>query len=309
MMLKEVEGLWHEQFGGTLPAEGFSWPSVELPGHGIEFGLSEAGEINALGEILTKPAVGVFVDAALPRAVRVSEVDRNAGDCGQPLVLRHLAPLIVGHGKASLRSDPIEDGAEAGDGRFRAGIVHPGQGHQQRGALDPCADGGRMASTRDQIAFPMAGNDALIDRRWSLMDAGHVGDGPPAIRAAGAWPATVARLSQAGDQRAAQLAPRHGVERRVDRLVTDLKRRLVRVHASQYACDLLGRRVLSQQALHGVPQGTVRRPSARGLSPSSSRHRRAAAPAVHDSRPPPAGAPVSWAPWPDYASHFAATRD
>lgn len=49
MMFKEVEGLWHEQFGGTLPTEGFSRSDVELPGHGIEFGLSKAGEIHLRG--------------------------------------------------------------------------------------------------------------------------------------------------------------------------------------------------------------------------------------------------------------------
>lgn len=90
MMFKEVEGLWHEQFGGTLPTEGFSRSDVELPGHGIGFGLSEAGEIHPLGEILTQQAMGVFVDAALPGAVRVGEVDRNASEFGQPFVVRHL---------------------------------------------------------------------------------------------------------------------------------------------------------------------------------------------------------------------------
>ena len=35
MMLNEVEGLGHEQFGGALLAEAFSRAGVELPGHGI----------------------------------------------------------------------------------------------------------------------------------------------------------------------------------------------------------------------------------------------------------------------------------
>ena len=65
MMLKEVEGLWHKQFGRALPAEALARPGVELPGDGIKFGLSEPGEIGALGEILPEQAVGVFVDAPL----------------------------------------------------------------------------------------------------------------------------------------------------------------------------------------------------------------------------------------------------
>lgn len=48
MMLKEVEGLRHKEFG----SEAFSWSGIELPGYGIKFDLREFREIGALGEIL-----------------------------------------------------------------------------------------------------------------------------------------------------------------------------------------------------------------------------------------------------------------
>jgi acetyltransferase-like isoleucine patch superfamily enzyme len=38
MMLNEVEGLWHKRVGGTLPAEVFARPGVELPGDGATIG-------------------------------------------------------------------------------------------------------------------------------------------------------------------------------------------------------------------------------------------------------------------------------
>jgi hypothetical protein len=94
MMLKEVEGLRHKEFGRTLPAEALARPGVELPGDGIEFGLSESREVGAFGKILPEQAVGVLVDAPLPRAVRISEVDIDSGHRGEAFVLRHLTSLI-----------------------------------------------------------------------------------------------------------------------------------------------------------------------------------------------------------------------
>lgn len=51
-MFEEVDRLWHEHFNGASKVEALSWPSVELPGNGIEFGLRETGKVGALGEIL-----------------------------------------------------------------------------------------------------------------------------------------------------------------------------------------------------------------------------------------------------------------
>lgn len=95
--------------------------------------------------------------------------------------------------------------------------------------------------------------------RWPLMDAGHVRDEAAAIFTTGPRTAALARLSQTGNQFGTQRAARHGVERGVDRLVTDLKRRVVRVHAVQYASDLFRRMVAPQQAPHVAPQAAIRR--------------------------------------------------
>ena len=109
MMFKEVEGVWHKQFSWASKVETFSGSRIELPGNGIKLCLREAGEIGALGEILAQQAIGILVDAALPRAVRIGEIHGDASDFGKPCVLRHLAPLVVGQGKTSLRIHPIED--------------------------------------------------------------------------------------------------------------------------------------------------------------------------------------------------------
>ena len=43
-MLKEVEGLWHKQFGRTPEVEALARSRIELPGNGIEVGLRESGD-------------------------------------------------------------------------------------------------------------------------------------------------------------------------------------------------------------------------------------------------------------------------
>ena len=90
-------------------------------------------------------------------------------------MLSHLSALIVGEGKTPLRADSVEDGAKAGEGGRRAGIVHLGQSNEQRSSFDQSADGRSIARTFDQVALPVTGNDALVDFRGAQMDAGHVG--------------------------------------------------------------------------------------------------------------------------------------
>ena len=66
---------WEEEFCGCFPAEGFAWSCVEQHGDIVELFLGEDAEIAAFGQVLAEQAVGIFVDAALPWAVRVGEVD------------------------------------------------------------------------------------------------------------------------------------------------------------------------------------------------------------------------------------------
>ena len=193
MMLKEVEGLGHKQFGRTLPVEALVRASVELPGDGIEIGLGESRQVGALGEILPQQSVGVLVDTPLPRAVRIGEVDIDPGHFRDPFVLSHLASLIVSQGTSALSVDAVKDGPETGNCGISGRVVHFCQSQKQRGSFDQRADGRRVASPLDQIALPVARNNALVDFWGAHMDADHVGNGAPAIFAPGARPATLAR--------------------------------------------------------------------------------------------------------------------
>ena len=57
----------------------FSRASVERVGGSVEVALGESGHIGALGEVLAEQTVGVLFRAPLPRRLRVTEVDLDAG--------------------------------------------------------------------------------------------------------------------------------------------------------------------------------------------------------------------------------------
>ena len=74
-------------------------------------------EVRAFGEVLSQQAVGVFVGAALPRALWVAEVDGQASVDAKLCVLSHLCSLVPCQRPAELlgqgrdrRSDRVPDG-------------------------------------------------------------------------------------------------------------------------------------------------------------------------------------------------------
>ena len=60
------------------PAKRLSWSAVECVGDRGELLGRVPGEVGASGEVLAKEPVGVLVGAALPRALRIAEVDLQA---------------------------------------------------------------------------------------------------------------------------------------------------------------------------------------------------------------------------------------
>src|SRR5215213_1475103 len=67
-----------EGLGRCSPAQGFAWPAIEGRSHRCKVVRAVLGQVGALREVLPQQPVGVLVRAALPRAVRVAEVDRHA---------------------------------------------------------------------------------------------------------------------------------------------------------------------------------------------------------------------------------------
>lgn len=107
MMLKQVETLRHEQFGGLLLAEALARPGIKSPSNGIRFRLGKIQGVCSLGEVLPEQCVDVLVDAALPTAMRMGEIDADASNIKSACALRHRMPLNVGHGDTVVRINAL----------------------------------------------------------------------------------------------------------------------------------------------------------------------------------------------------------
>ncbi len=60
--------------------------------------LGDLGEVRLLGKVLTDQTVGVFIQAALPTGIRVSEIDIGIKLGGNPLVMTKLTAVVYGDG-------------------------------------------------------------------------------------------------------------------------------------------------------------------------------------------------------------------
>lgn len=126
----------------------------------IELLLAVAREVSALGQVLTNQSVGVFIGAALPRAVRVAEIHRHLRATAQLLVHRHLPTLVVRHALAHGLSDAKK--------LAREGLHHVGcarglelgqfdEDEPPAGALDQGAHRAGVGRALDEASPPMAG--------------------------------------------------------------------------------------------------------------------------------------------------------
>ena len=80
---------------GCKPVQRFPRPAIHQIGNRIELLLTVPRQVRALGQELANQVVGVFIGAALPRAVRIAEIHRNAGIGAELLVMGHRrAPVI-----------------------------------------------------------------------------------------------------------------------------------------------------------------------------------------------------------------------
>src|SRR3990172_4070465 len=108
MMLPEIERVRGEQLRGALEAQRLAWPRVQFPGNRIQLLLREAAQVGALGQVLAQEAVGVLVDATLPGAVRIGEVDLHPGGLRQLLMCGHFPAPVVSERQTLLRRDAVE---------------------------------------------------------------------------------------------------------------------------------------------------------------------------------------------------------
>jgi putative transposase len=100
-------------FGRGRPAEGLSWSRVEGCGDSGERLGAVHAQVRALRKVLAQQSIGVLVGAALPRALRIAEIDLDACIDFERRVLSHLGALVPGQ-RASKFLRQAYDGARDG---------------------------------------------------------------------------------------------------------------------------------------------------------------------------------------------------
>ena len=255
MMLLKIKIIWGKQLSGTPEAQRLACSGIQFPGDRIEDCLGELAQITALGQVLPQQTVGILVDAALPGAVLIGEVDLHTGGFRQPLVSRHLSALIICHRQARLRLDTIEHMAEAAQRRCGAGVVHLRQHRKEGGALHQGADCRAVMRSLDEIPLPMPGDQPLFNLWRTVMDADHVRDASAPVFTARTGATLGMAKAQPANHFRAQRATRHGVDRSVDGFVRNPQRRRVGMHKCQCASNLLRRVARFEVPQDRVPQG------------------------------------------------------
>jgi len=129
---------------------------------------------------------------------------------------------VVGEALTKRRGNRIQLGRKTRKRRGGRGVGHLGQQHQATLSLYQHTHRGLVAGALDEVAFPVAGHDAIVHLGRAHMDADHVGDLTAPIFASRAGHAGGAAMAQAGYELLTQLSPRLRVDRRIDGLVRDV---------------------------------------------------------------------------------------
>jgi hypothetical protein len=162
-------------FDRGFPSEGFAGSFVHESGDAVEVLLGLLGKVRAFGQELAQEAVGIFVRAALPgmrrnrkqsgglfsrRMMGVAEPDIELQAAGQLGVAGHLQTAIVGEASAQARGQTPHLAGEALQRSFGAVAFNLGENDKAGLALDQGAKRGAVEGALDQIALPVAGDQA-----------------------------------------------------------------------------------------------------------------------------------------------------
>ncbi len=257
-------------------AVAFAGAVVELGGDQLALRLGQTGEAGAFGEILTDEPVGVFVGAALPSVMWISEVDLGPKEALDIFEAMELGAVVGGdavHGVQLAEQQP--DRTARG---FLSGCA------RQFGDADEAAltfhqrqDAG-FALPMHGVSFPVAAPQSLRHNLRSDSDHGFTGEPAPTVLPAVAFTPLLASTSQVPPKRSVPSLVCPDVK--IDRLVTHDRPSVPLKHPH----DLFGADLLPQVLFHrrkvGRPVSAV---TARAPSPAVGhldRERRAVRPVI-----------------------------
>jgi hypothetical protein len=79
---------------GSLKSQCFSGTLIEAQRDLVQVGLTVAGQVGLLRQVLAQEPIGVFVASALPGTLRIAEVNLYIRGHGEAFVLGHLQPAV-----------------------------------------------------------------------------------------------------------------------------------------------------------------------------------------------------------------------
>src|SRR6516162_4777957 len=227
-----------------LEGEGLAGSSVEFGGDGVELVLGAISEARLAWEVWAQETVGVLVAAALPGAARVAEEHRDTSRDGEPRVRGHLLALVPGQ-RPSQRDRQLGNLRGESFGDDICGVTGWESNEHDEAAV-PLDEGRNRAGTlaKDQVAFPMARDCAVVGLGRSFTDVHEVAD--LALTIAGVLrerrrPSRRTLRAQIASQLLAQRAAGLHEQRLIDRLVRHAHLRIIGELAHQPTRDLLRR--------------------------------------------------------------------
>lgn len=153
--------------------------------------------------------------------MRVTKVHRNACVVTQLLVQRHLTALVVGHAVAHglCNAEQLICKALEHVGRAsRLGLRQLDQHHQAAGTLNQGAHSAGVGGTLDQVALPVAREQAVLYVGWAQVNAEHVWDLPTPVLPFTSGHTFVTRMAQGLYQVLLELPDGLGINAVVDGL-------------------------------------------------------------------------------------------
>ncbi len=199
------------------------------------------GEVGAFREVLSQKTVGVLISAALPRAVQVAEVDLEIGGQRQALVIGKFFAVVPGQRAPQFSGQMLNLCRQRCDDGLRFLSAHLSQHNIARAPFDQRRNEA-VLRTSDQVAFPMAGDRAVLDSGGPFPDRDRVFDltETVSLQARVPKPADGACRPQMRKQLLLQNATGLNEQASVDRFVRHACALVIGMLTLQPARDLLG---------------------------------------------------------------------
>ncbi len=140
---------------GSAKAQGLSWAVAKFIHGMLDFDVAHGRQLPLFREVLANQAIGVLVQSALPRGIRMSEAYPRLKVSGHAGMATEFAPVVIcdGMNLVDMRRQPLRDCVAHGLGGLARDCADNGVAGL---ALDQRHQGAEMAFADHCVALPIA---------------------------------------------------------------------------------------------------------------------------------------------------------